>query len=155
MGRRMSINVEVIGGSLMVQHYLEVVAEAHHLVLDSVSDRARHEPSVRPRCPSPPGSGICQSCSRKQPFSEGSAVTTEGNCCCNHRRCCHRCAFVQRCKRRTDSGPEAADDQNSVCSVCAGQRIQSGSLTGGEVLEFVFRVHTLPFSRIRLVTSTA
>ena len=34
-GRRMSINVEVIGG-LMVQHY--VVAERHHLVLDSVSD---------------------------------------------------------------------------------------------------------------------
>ena len=37
-GRRMSINVEVIGGSLMVQHYVEVVAERHHLVLDSVSD---------------------------------------------------------------------------------------------------------------------
>ena len=37
-GRRMSINVEVIGGALMVQHYVEVVAEKHHLVLDSVSD---------------------------------------------------------------------------------------------------------------------
>jgi hypothetical protein len=37
-GRRMSINVEVIGGSQMVQHYVEVVAERHHLVLDSVSD---------------------------------------------------------------------------------------------------------------------
>ena len=37
-GRRMSINVEVIGGSLMVQHYVEAVAERHHLVLDSVSD---------------------------------------------------------------------------------------------------------------------
>jgi hypothetical protein len=37
-GRRMSINVEVIGGTPMVQHYVEVVAEKHHLVLDSVSD---------------------------------------------------------------------------------------------------------------------
>lgn len=37
-GRRMSINVEVIGGALMVQHYVEVVANRHHLVLDSVSD---------------------------------------------------------------------------------------------------------------------
>ena len=37
-GRRMSINVEVIGGTLMVQHYVEVVAEKYHLVLESVSD---------------------------------------------------------------------------------------------------------------------
>jgi hypothetical protein len=37
-GRRMSINVEVIGGSPMVQHYVEQVAEPHHLVLESVSD---------------------------------------------------------------------------------------------------------------------
>lgn len=37
-GRRMSINVEVIGGTLMVQHYVEMVGEKHHLVLDSVSD---------------------------------------------------------------------------------------------------------------------
>ncbi|HEY1140075.1 MAG TPA: hypothetical protein VGE88_07710 [Lysobacter sp.] len=37
-GRRMSINVEVIGGVPMVQHYVEQVAEPHHLVLDSVSD---------------------------------------------------------------------------------------------------------------------
>ena len=37
-GRRMSINVEVIGGTLMVQHYVEVVSEKHHLVLESVSD---------------------------------------------------------------------------------------------------------------------
>ena len=37
-GRRMSINVEVIGGSLMVQHYVETLAEPHHLILDSVSD---------------------------------------------------------------------------------------------------------------------
>ena len=37
-GRRMSINVEVIGGTPMVQHYVEVLAEKHHLVLDSVSD---------------------------------------------------------------------------------------------------------------------
>jgi len=37
-GRRMSINVEVIGGTPMVQHYVEQLAEKHHLVLDSVSD---------------------------------------------------------------------------------------------------------------------
>lgn len=37
-GRRMSINVEVIGGTPMVQHYVEQVAKQHHLVLDSVSD---------------------------------------------------------------------------------------------------------------------
>jgi len=37
-GKRMSINVEVIGGSLMVQHYVETLGEKHHLVLESVSD---------------------------------------------------------------------------------------------------------------------
>ncbi|WP_276481573.1 hypothetical protein [Paraflavitalea pollutisoli] len=37
-GRRMSINVEVIGGSPMVQHYQEEVSEPHHLVLTSFSD---------------------------------------------------------------------------------------------------------------------
>jgi hypothetical protein len=37
-GRRMSINVEVIGGSLMVQHYVEDIAEPHHLRLVSHSD---------------------------------------------------------------------------------------------------------------------
>jgi len=37
-GRRMSINVEVIGGSMMVQHYLEEVSEPHHLRLVSCSD---------------------------------------------------------------------------------------------------------------------
>jgi len=37
-GKRMSINVEVLGGVPMVQHYVEHVAEKHHLVLDSVSD---------------------------------------------------------------------------------------------------------------------
>jgi hypothetical protein len=37
-GKRMSINVEVIGGSLMVQHYIESVGEKDHLVLESVSD---------------------------------------------------------------------------------------------------------------------
>lgn len=37
-GRRMSINVEVIGGTPMVQHYVEQVAEKHHLILDSMSD---------------------------------------------------------------------------------------------------------------------
>jgi hypothetical protein len=37
-GRRMSINVEVIGGTPMVQHYVEVQADKHHLVLESESD---------------------------------------------------------------------------------------------------------------------
>ena len=37
-GRRMSINVEVLGGVPMVQHYVEQVAEKQRLVLDSVSD---------------------------------------------------------------------------------------------------------------------
>lgn len=37
-GKRMSINVEVLGGVPMVQHYVERVAEPDHLVLDSVSD---------------------------------------------------------------------------------------------------------------------
>ncbi len=34
----MSINVEVIGGSLMVQHYVETLSRKDHLVLDSDSD---------------------------------------------------------------------------------------------------------------------
>lgn len=37
-GERMSINVEVIGGSPMVQHYVETLGEKHHLILESVSD---------------------------------------------------------------------------------------------------------------------
>jgi hypothetical protein len=37
-GRRMSINVEVIGGSLMVQHYVEEIVEPTHLRLISDSD---------------------------------------------------------------------------------------------------------------------
>ena len=37
-GRRMSINVEVLGGSPMVQHYVEELAERHHLRLVSNSD---------------------------------------------------------------------------------------------------------------------
>ena len=37
-GRRMSINVEVIGGSPMVQHYVEEIAEPHHRRLISNSD---------------------------------------------------------------------------------------------------------------------
>lgn len=34
----MSINVETIGGSLMVQHYHETLGEKDHLILDSDSD---------------------------------------------------------------------------------------------------------------------
>jgi hypothetical protein len=34
----MSINVEIIGGSLMVQHYVETLARRDHLILDSESD---------------------------------------------------------------------------------------------------------------------
>lgn len=37
-GRRMSINVEVIGGNPMVQHYQERLSEPHHLILTSFSD---------------------------------------------------------------------------------------------------------------------
>lgn len=37
-GKRMSVNVETIGGSLMVQHYVEQLAKPSHLVLQSVSD---------------------------------------------------------------------------------------------------------------------
>lgn len=37
-GRRMSINVEVIGGSLMVQHYVEEIVRPDHLRLVSNSD---------------------------------------------------------------------------------------------------------------------
>ncbi len=37
-GRRMSINVEVLGGVPMVQHYVEQISEPSRLVLDSVSD---------------------------------------------------------------------------------------------------------------------
>ena len=37
-GKRMSINVETIGGSLMVQHYVETTALKNRLVLDSTSD---------------------------------------------------------------------------------------------------------------------
>jgi hypothetical protein len=37
-GRRMSINVEVIGGTTLVQHYVEEVGEPDHLRLVSTSD---------------------------------------------------------------------------------------------------------------------
>jgi hypothetical protein len=37
-GRRMSINVEVIGGSLMVQHFIEEIGQPDHLRLVSNSD---------------------------------------------------------------------------------------------------------------------
>src|SRR6476659_6239851 len=37
-GRRMSINVEIIGGSLMVQHYQEELSGPDHIVLTSFSD---------------------------------------------------------------------------------------------------------------------
>jgi hypothetical protein len=37
-GRRMSINVEVLGGSLMVQHYIEEIGRPDHLRLVSTSD---------------------------------------------------------------------------------------------------------------------
>jgi len=37
-GRRMSINVEVLGGSLMVQHYIEEIGHPDHLRLVSNSD---------------------------------------------------------------------------------------------------------------------
>jgi hypothetical protein len=37
-GKRMSINIEVIGGTLMVQHYVETLGRKDHLILDSESD---------------------------------------------------------------------------------------------------------------------
>ena len=37
-GKRMSINVEVLGGSVMVQHYVEEIGEPSHLRLVSKSD---------------------------------------------------------------------------------------------------------------------
>jgi hypothetical protein len=37
-GRRMSLNVETIGGKLMVQHYVEDIGEKHHVRLLSTSD---------------------------------------------------------------------------------------------------------------------
>src|SRR5207244_11511783 len=37
-GRRMSINVEILGGSVMVQHYVEEIGQPNHLRLVSNSD---------------------------------------------------------------------------------------------------------------------
>ena len=37
-GKRMCINVEMIGGSIVVQHFVEDVAEKHHVRLVSLSD---------------------------------------------------------------------------------------------------------------------
>jgi hypothetical protein len=37
-GRRMSLNVETIGGNLMVQHYVEDIGQPHHVRLLSTSD---------------------------------------------------------------------------------------------------------------------
>jgi hypothetical protein len=37
-GRRMSINVEVLGGSVLVSHYIEEISDKHHVRVASVSD---------------------------------------------------------------------------------------------------------------------
>jgi hypothetical protein len=37
-GKRMSINVEIIGGSMIVEHYIETLGSKSHLILDSTSD---------------------------------------------------------------------------------------------------------------------
>jgi hypothetical protein len=37
-GKRMSINVEAIGGSIIVEHYIETLGSKSHLILDSTSD---------------------------------------------------------------------------------------------------------------------
>jgi len=37
-GRRVSINVEILGGSLIVEHYVEEIGEPDHLKLVSISD---------------------------------------------------------------------------------------------------------------------
>src|ERR1700731_1957555 len=36
-GKRMSINVEIIGGSMIVEHYVETLGNKKHLILDSTS----------------------------------------------------------------------------------------------------------------------
>jgi len=41
----MSINVETIGGSLMVQHYVETLGQKNHLILDF--DVRRVQPTGR------------------------------------------------------------------------------------------------------------
>ena len=40
-GRRMSINVEVLGGRVLVSHFIEEITDKHHLRLASVSDSFR------------------------------------------------------------------------------------------------------------------
>ena len=37
-GKRMSINVEIIGGSMIVEHYIETLGSKDHLILDSTFD---------------------------------------------------------------------------------------------------------------------
>jgi hypothetical protein len=37
-GRRMSFNVEVVGGSILVSHYIAEITDKHHIRLASVSD---------------------------------------------------------------------------------------------------------------------
>lgn len=37
-GKRMSINVERIAGNMLIQHYVEDIAEPHHVRVNSVSD---------------------------------------------------------------------------------------------------------------------
>ncbi len=37
-GRRMAINVEVLGGSVLVSHFTEEITDKHHVHLASVSD---------------------------------------------------------------------------------------------------------------------
>jgi hypothetical protein len=72
-GKRMSINVETIGGSLMVQHYVETLGKKDHLILDSTSDvftpsgrttiRVTWELSVKAM-----GDGQCEFTNRVQSF---------------------------------------------------------------------------------------
>lgn len=73
-GKRMSINVEVIGGSMIVEHYIETLASRSHLVLDSTSDvftpngrttiHVTWELSVRDA-----GEGKCEFTNRVQTFA--------------------------------------------------------------------------------------
>jgi hypothetical protein len=37
-GKRMSINVEIIGGSMIAEHYVEMLGSKSHLILDSTPD---------------------------------------------------------------------------------------------------------------------
>lgn len=78
----MSINVEIIGGSLMVQHDVEMLAQKGHLIRDSTSDvftptgrttiHVTWELSVKER-----GDRKCEFTNHVRPASRGRRSTTD------------------------------------------------------------------------------